>query len=80
MKSFPMLQWKSLRGLFWWARDVVCVVGRGFPTLLFVASWRAQRFCHSKLASPTVSWANPTLALIVPAPLTPFYKFVELTK
>jgi len=55
-------------------------VGRDFPTFLFVASWRSQRFCHSKKANPTVSWANPTLALIVPAPLAPSYKFVEVTK
>ena len=74
MQSFPMLQWKSLRGLFWWARGVICVVGRDFPTFLFVASWRAQRFCHSKKANQTVTWAYPTLALIVPAPLAPSYK------
>ena len=55
-------------------RPVVCFggEGRGFLPLLFVVNWRAQRICYRKMASPTVSWANPTLALIVPAPLTPF--------
>ena len=73
MQSFPMLQWKSLRGLFWWARGVICVVRRDFPTFLFVESWRAQRFCHSKKGKPICHLGDPTLALIVPVPLARSY-------
>ena len=57
--------------VFWWARGVIYVVGRDFPTFLFVASWRAQRFCHSERA-------NPSLALTVPAPLARSHKLLYM--